>query len=218
MGKQVAGILGRYTGKVGNVVGSKWKNVDTVRVYSVPANPRTVAQVAHRGKFTLCQRVAQSILQSVVKPFWDGVSPGASGFNVFIGTNIRLVTDVNSFDDIRITSGSWEPVAALTSATYDSATGVVDISIDDSTTSVGTPFDRLVLVAIDATNWEPADGKYTLLAYVNTDRNRDEDGGTLALPLGLTPSNIHCYAGVLNPESATRDIMGNSLHSVASPA
>lgn len=44
-------LKGRYTGKVGETVGAKWKSKSTVRTYSTPSNPNTQAQRTVRGAF-----------------------------------------------------------------------------------------------------------------------------------------------------------------------
>ena len=44
-------LKGRYTGKVGETVGAKWKDKSTLRTFSVPSNPRTSAQQSVRTVF-----------------------------------------------------------------------------------------------------------------------------------------------------------------------
>lgn len=41
-----------YTGKVGETVGAKWKDKNTIRVRTVPSNPNTQAQQTVRGGFS----------------------------------------------------------------------------------------------------------------------------------------------------------------------
>ena len=51
MGKINTGILGGFTGKVGTVVGGKWKGIDYIRVKGMPSNPNTEGQIKQRTKF-----------------------------------------------------------------------------------------------------------------------------------------------------------------------
>lgn len=44
-------LKAKYDGKVGQTVGSKWKNQATLRTYSKPSNPNTQAQRAVRNAF-----------------------------------------------------------------------------------------------------------------------------------------------------------------------
>lgn len=58
------GILGGFSGKIGNVVGGNWKGINYIRVKSVPTNPKSDKQVAQRTKFS----TALSFLQPIT-PF-----------------------------------------------------------------------------------------------------------------------------------------------------
>ncbi len=44
-------LKGSWEGKVGETVGSKWKNKNTIRTYTKPSNPDTAAQQTVRGVF-----------------------------------------------------------------------------------------------------------------------------------------------------------------------
>lgn len=44
-------LSGGFYGKLGVVVGQRWKNIRTIRSYVIPANPRTERQQANRGVF-----------------------------------------------------------------------------------------------------------------------------------------------------------------------
>ncbi len=54
MGKISQGVLGGFSGKVGNVIGGSWKGIDYMRVKPASvANPRTKGQVDQRSKFSI---------------------------------------------------------------------------------------------------------------------------------------------------------------------
>lgn len=44
-------VEGGFYGKLGAMVGQRWRNIRIVRAYTVPSNPRTPAQQANRGLF-----------------------------------------------------------------------------------------------------------------------------------------------------------------------
>ena len=44
-------LKANWEGKVGQTVGAKWKNKSTIRTYTKPSNPNTVAQQSVRGVF-----------------------------------------------------------------------------------------------------------------------------------------------------------------------
>lgn len=62
MGKQNI-VSGGFYGKVGQLIGQRWKNIRTVRAYVKPKNPRTEKQQANRKQFggyiPLCQLAMQ---------------------------------------------------------------------------------------------------------------------------------------------------------------
>lgn len=65
MGKISQGILGGFSGKVGNVIGGSWKGINYIRIKPTSvANPRTKGQVNQRTKFTATLEFLQA-----VKPF-----------------------------------------------------------------------------------------------------------------------------------------------------
>ncbi len=62
MGKISQGVLGGFSGKVGNVVGGSWKGIDYMRIKPASvANPRTAAQVDQRSKFSIVLNFLQPL-------------------------------------------------------------------------------------------------------------------------------------------------------------
>ena len=63
MGTIKKGILGGFSGKVGNVVGASWRGIEYIR--SLPSsvrNPRTEAQVTQRTRIALIGKMMKSIV------------------------------------------------------------------------------------------------------------------------------------------------------------
>lgn len=97
------GILGGFSGKVANIVGSSWKGIAVMR--SLPlsvANPRTPRQVAQRDKFSLMSKFASQLLSVWIKPLWDRGAQQMSGYNAFVKENIDSMV-LN--DEVRPTFG-----------------------------------------------------------------------------------------------------------------
>ena len=64
MGKISQGVLGGFSGKVGNVVGGTWKGIDYMRIKpSNVSNPRTQGQVDQRSKFSTVLRFLQPMTE-----------------------------------------------------------------------------------------------------------------------------------------------------------
>lgn len=93
MGIIKRGILGGFSGKVANVVGTSWKGRAVMK--SLPlsvANPKTTKQVNQRTKFGVITKFAASITTSWIQPLWNRFSGDISGFNNFIKQNIDIVS------------------------------------------------------------------------------------------------------------------------------
>ena len=93
MGIIKQGILGGFSGKVANVVGTSWKGIAVVKSQPLSvANPRTAAQVAQRNKLSACVKTLQPILSEVIKPLNDRFAGQMSGYNY------ALQKSVDAFD------------------------------------------------------------------------------------------------------------------------
>lgn len=128
MGKIKQGILGGFSGKVANVVGSSWKGIAVMK--SLPlsvANPRTSAQILQRERFSNLVILAASILTSVVKPLWDRFAQKMSGFNDFVKSNFDNFIGETSeiyFPGIAISKGKMLEAKTF-SGTWSDATTLV---------------------------------------------------------------------------------------------
>ena len=90
MGIIKRGILGGFSNKVANVVGSSWKGRAVIK--SLPlsvANPRTTPQVNQRNKFGSASYLYSTILGTWVKPLWDRFSGNISGYNAIVKQNVE---------------------------------------------------------------------------------------------------------------------------------
>jgi len=135
MGILKQGILGGFSGKVANVVGSSWKGIAVIKAKPLSvANPKTASQVAQRSKFANCVAFAQAILSSVIKPLWDRFASKQSGFNAFISANIDLFADVvpGTPADLVISSGKMASTAIGT-AVFDISDDLLSIGWTDDT-------------------------------------------------------------------------------------
>jgi hypothetical protein len=135
MGKIKRGILGGFSGKVANVVGSSWKGISVMK--SLPlsvANPKTASQVAQRTKFKAVVAFAVAILSGVIKPLWDRFAQLESGFNAFISENVGYFNADGTYDpsDIVISKGKME-ATNLNTVVANETSGAVTYNFDSST-------------------------------------------------------------------------------------
>ena len=85
------GILGGFKNKVGSVIGSSWKGIDTMR--SMPlsvANPNTAKQKAVRGLFKTLVMATSSVNSTLIRPYWSRFAKRMTGANAFIRENYKL--------------------------------------------------------------------------------------------------------------------------------
>lgn len=88
MAKIKQGILGGFSGKVANVVGTSWKGRAVMKSQPLSvSNPRTEAQQTQRGKFSDIAKLASTILTQFVQPVENPISGNVSGYNLFCKDN-----------------------------------------------------------------------------------------------------------------------------------
>lgn len=126
MGIIKRGILGGFSNKVGNVVGSSWKGIATMRVLPLSvANPRTAAQVAVRTAFSKITALASAGLTGFVKPLNDRFAVRMSGYNRFIQLNTNAFDESGDFVDANfLISQGRLGETPMASAEVDSGVGV----------------------------------------------------------------------------------------------
>ncbi|NLH78436.1 MAG: hypothetical protein GX465_15505 [Acidobacteria bacterium] len=100
MGVIKQGILGGFSGKVANVVGTSWKGIAVMKALPLSvANPRTAAQVAQRTKMSACVAMLQPILSQVIKPLNDRFAGKMSGFNYALQASISAFSNDGDLND-----------------------------------------------------------------------------------------------------------------------
>lgn len=88
MAKIKQGILGGFSGKVANVVGTSWKGRAVMKSQPLSvANPKTEAQQEQRGKFSKIAELASAVLTQFVQPVENPISGDISGYNLFCKDN-----------------------------------------------------------------------------------------------------------------------------------
>lgn len=157
MGVIKQGILGGFSGKVANIVGSSWKGIAYMKALPLSvANPRTTAQVAQRTKFTNVVDFAKEILSSIIKPLNDRFAVKMSGFNLFVQRNIDLFSAAMPAPaaDLIIASGKMT-ITDMTELSDASGQATVGASwVDDSGTGYKLATDKAYFVVVNETTEE----------------------------------------------------------------
>lgn len=148
------GILGGFSGKIANVVGSSWKGIAVMKARPLSvANPKTAAQVAQRSKFSYAVAFAITILSEVIKPLWDRFASQMSGYNDFIQSNIDLFTGASPTPaaDLIISKGKMDSTSIAT-AVYDMSGQELTVTwVDDSGEGYKLAEDVPFVVVVDST-------------------------------------------------------------------
>lgn len=143
--KLTNGILGKGQGKVGNVVGANWKNVNYVRAYAKPANPNTELQLAQRVLMRDVVRIGKLLVGGVFNPYSDKFIKGMSGFNKFVKDNIMSAGNPTDITLYTYTEGKLSKAEATTAVL---AANEVIIDFSDSIGSNGAATDLVFAVVI----------------------------------------------------------------------
>lgn len=123
MGVINRGILGGFSNKVANVVGSSWKGINTMRSLPISvANPRTAAQVENRNSFTYFSKLGSDVLSTIVQPLLNRDAKYMSGYNKFIKLN-KLAYDEGDL-------AGWKNAPIISD-------GVLSAKITNATVTVG---------------------------------------------------------------------------------
>lgn len=144
-------LKGKWDGKVGQTVGSKWKDKATIRTYSIPANPNTQAQQDVRGAF--------KAISGFVALFADGIkyksalnTAGMSVRNAIIKLNKDMIA-MNNFDKASLLiskGGLQKPMNAA--ITLDATSKKASVTFDAPTATNFTAKAEVVVVMVDDTN------------------------------------------------------------------
>lgn len=152
MARIIGGIQGTALGTVGNITYSSARDlkgkVNTARIYTVPANPKTALQLEQRSKFSQAVFIVKSLGISIYKTDWNrmtGELPGwQSGLNIFINS-------IDAQNRLQIISekqlGTLPDVSPF--EFVDGGGGEFDMSWNNATPIGSTANDTLVLIAIE---------------------------------------------------------------------
>lgn len=182
MGKILSGILGGFSGKVGPVVGGKWKDVDYMRSYVIPSNPNTLPQQVQRTRFRVVVESAKALLTSLLQPYWDYYFSSMSGFNAFISRAVKLdVAEAYIIAGTPASVGTLEPIYDAV-AVYTSGSGAVAITWDGTIFGNGLTSDLIYLMVFNKVDNQ-------VLGSRNVD-TRDDEGGGFNIGAGLDETNL----------------------------
>ena len=170
MGVIKRGILGGVSNKIGNVVGSSWKGIATLRALPLSvANPNTQAQRTNRDSFSIMSKLGSEVLATVCQPLWNRDAKQMSGFNAYVMYNKRAFdADPEAWIANPIMSkGSLS--ASLTSAVLNHAFERIDIAFSSALVNPqDADDDKAYIQLIHQDNTDPSNPVYHAKAWNTT--------------------------------------------------
>jgi hypothetical protein len=146
------GIHGKFSGKVGNVIGSSWKGRGVMRIRPASvSNPNSERQQQQRGKFGLVVRFVQAhtpLVKSGFKPW----SNGKTAYNAAVSYNLAQAVTGDfpnysiDFGKVLISRGDLPPVANLVASSP--SPGTFHLEWTGSTQLTGARPDDKLMVSV----------------------------------------------------------------------
>ena len=203
MAKIKQGILGGFSGKVANVVGTSWKGRAVMKSQPLSvANPRTESQVGQRNKFSKIAELASQILTQFVQPVENPISGNISGYNLFCKDNKTAFDAAGALVAANLCAGGGK-IINLPSVQYhvDRDETYIDVEwLNDEDTSALRLTDKVYGFAVDET-----DG--TLFVASGSTTRNDQTARLMAIDSTSEVVGGHKYAIVLACVSADgRDV------------
>lgn len=132
MAKLSNGFLGDASGKIGNVVFSKWRNIRTVRAYNGnPTDANSPAQQIQRIRMSALQAFLSPLNNNFIKFFNYKIALKSTPWAQAIKDNMPAVDKQGNIDLSKITFGNNKlPAAKILSSNYDPFIDCLTINFD----------------------------------------------------------------------------------------
>ena len=177
MGKLQGGILGIMTGKVGGVVGSTWKDKNTLRSYraSIAVN-NTAKAVAAKDVFSQCVAKATQINGVIGRDLWQRFEKSRSGYNALVAQFRAAYDAANNFvsENLILSKGKIEETA-IYDANINAATKAITVTWNTANTGYQLSSDVPYVVVMTT-------GGEVLKAYSGDDLAVTRAAGTITIP------------------------------------
>lgn len=205
MGIISQGILGGFSGKVGNVIGASWKGIHYIRIKPASvANPRTEGQVNQRTKFSATLAFLQPSL-AFLKVGYKFYASKRSAFNAamsYVIQNAITGTAPNFSVDPATALLSRGKLTGASGTSGAHSGGTLTVSwTDNQAEGNARPDDKALLLAYNPTRKE---------SIMDLDAaTRSAASGTLTIPAHYAGESVEVYMAF---EAADGGMVSNSTH------
>lgn len=180
-----------FYGKLGQVVGQRWKDKNTVRAYVIPNDPRTPAQVHSRNIFRQAANLASYALGVNYKAYmW--AHPSKTEYQLRVSTaNLKIRNGTDAVQALPLMPLGFAPYATYTDLAISGADEWQDVRVTSSALA-GVPAGRRVclVMARKPSATEP----YEFLSYFVTLSGGSSDFGANLAWLFKKPLELQCVA------------------------
>ncbi|VXD11296.1 DUF6266 family protein [Marinoscillum sp. 108] len=211
MGKISQGVLGGFSGKVGNVVGGTWKGIDYMRIKPANVtNPRTEGQVDQRSKFSTVLRFLQP-MTDFLRVGFKLYANKMTQFNAAMSYNLNnAITGAYpnfmvDYASALVTRGNLS--GAANGAASSPSAGDVQITWDDNSGSGSAQAtDKALIVLLNTTRQEAV---FTIAGPA-----RSAGTETISVPSEYTGEDVEVFLGFIS-EDGSKVANSSYLGSVA---
>lgn len=183
---RITGVFTGWKGKVGNVVFSMWKGIQVAKTKVIPENPQTPGQITNRTLWAQFVAMFRGILIDLAHKFWNPFEGSRnSGWAKLIGANmLEQAGTVIDYEKVIVSQGAL-PGEDILTATYDTATGIVVCTWEETCGGGGSPTDLAQLIAYnkDTNKW----------CFDKTSPEREAETATVTFPSGLDITDVFVY-------------------------
>ena len=196
MGKINLGILGSFSGKVGNVVGGKWKGISYMRAKATSvSNPRTDGQMSQRSKFALVLAILKPIT-GFIRVGYKKYTTKQTAFNAAMSYTLNNAI-TGAFPDFSVDMSkvlvSRGNLTGAANALATSADGAVSISWEDNTGSgTAVQTDKALIVAINPARAEAV--------YETAGSQRSTGAHEIAVPADWLGESVEVFLGFITED------------------
>ena len=197
MGKISQGILGGFSGKVGNVIGGNWKGIDYMRVRPASvANPQTDGQVDQRSKFSTVLQFLQP-LKGFIKIGFRNYAVKMTEFNSAMSYNVQNAVVgvppdyIIDFESALLSRGGL--TAALNPTANSPAAGQVQFNWVDNSIDGNANTTDLAMVLV----YNPAKNE---AVFINNGAARTVGTQTLTVPNQYSGDTVHAFIAFISAD------------------
>jgi len=197
MGKISQGVLGGFSGKVGNIVGGSWKGIDYMRIKpSNVANPRTQGQLDQRTKFAKVLNFLQPMTE-FLRVGYKLYAIKMTQFNSAMSYQLQnaITGDYPDYliDYSKVLVSKGNLLRAVGGAVESTEAGVVKLSwIDNSASGGAKATDKALILLYNADK--------QIAVYDTAGAVRTAGTQNLSVPADFSGDEVQAYLGFISED------------------